>query len=66
MSLKKGPLSWACLNAIVSVSELSAQYQDAQHMCRIHKDKSACENVKIINKQVTSETIDKLFNSCRS
>ncbi len=62
---KKNGLSWACLNAIVSVSEMAAQYQDALHLCRVHGDKNACENVKIIETQVTSDTIDKLFNECR-
>ena len=64
MAKKKG-LSSACLNAIIGFTEQSAQYQDAEHNCRVHKNKIACKNAKIIDKKVTGPLIDKIFKHCR-
>ena len=63
---KKNGLSSACLNAIIDFSEQSAQFQDAQHNCQVHRNKTACKNVKIINKKVTGPLIDNLFRQCRN
>ncbi len=61
---KKNGLNPKCLNAIIVISEESADHQNSIHMCQVHKNQKACKRAKTIEKKVTQRNIDNLFRYC--
>jgi len=57
-------ISYNCTEALIEYSTILPSVEIDEHLCRVHKDKKACDNIEDFGRKMVNDSIARVWQDC--